>query len=251
MRRLGRKGAALAAGLLLSFLAAPHAAALRLTPFVAEMAPSGEGATQLFRVLNETDETVAIQLSTWRRSLDREGAESRVDAEDEFSVYPPQFVLGPRETRSVRVQFLGPSAPTQELAYRLIAEQLPVDLDKTPRRGARMRLLLKYEGALYIVPPGAKPDLRLASAQPATGADGKRRLELVFANRGSKHALLQDIALELADAGGRRVRLDLDTLEGVGGENVLAGAERRFLVPWPRDLADGAVNAGLRPKSAP
>jgi fimbrial chaperone protein len=214
------------------------------------MAPKGEGASQVFRVVNEGEETVAIQLSTWRRSLDRDGVETRADAEEEFSIFPPQIVLGPKETRSVRVQWLGSAVPPQELAYRLVAEQLPVNLDKTAQRGARMRLLIKYEGALYVVPAGAKPDVRLLAARQVRANDGKRALELVFANRGTKHALLQEMAIDLADAAGKRVQLDLDSLEGIAGENLLAGSERRFLVSWPQGLGDGDPKTSVLAKAA-
>lgn len=224
------------------FGAAPLADAFDFAPIAQDFEPVGRGATQVFRAENTGAQPIAVEISVYALDMAPDGTEKRTPAEDLFTVYPPQIVLLPQQTQAVRVQWIGPPKPDRELVYRLIAEQLPVDLAQEQRRGARINLLLKYEAILYVVPPGAKGELKLVSVEPSEGKDGQRHLAITIENRGSAHGRIVDPKLQLTATGsGTAVTLGSDQLSGLEGLSVLAGKTRRFLVPWPQSLPVGPV----------
>jgi fimbrial chaperone protein len=173
-----------------------------------------------------------------------DGEEKRARADGAFSVFPAQVVLPPRGTQVLRVQWRGPPQLERELVYRLIAEQLPVELQKREQTGARINLLLRYEAILYVVPKGAKGELRLVSTEAAM-RDGKPALAITIENRGNAHGRLVDPKLELTAATGQKVVLGPSALEAVAGVSVLAGRTRRFQVPWPAGLPVGSVTGQI------
>ena len=234
LRRMGL------AAVLASSLALP-AAAFKLTPIEMEFAPSGRGATQTFVIENPGSAPEAIELRTYTRDMDAAGEDILVEDIDNFVVFPAQVILQPGQEQAIRVQWIGDPAPSQELAYRLIAEQLPIDLGEAQEEGGQMKLLVRYIASLYVVPDGAKPDVSLLSAGPAADGAG---LELVFENTGSAHALLSDLELTI-NGGGNQVVLTKDQLETVAGQNVLAGHTRHFVMPWPAGIAQGPVEVSF------
>jgi fimbrial chaperone protein len=224
----------------LLFLALPAAQAFKLVPIRMEFAPAGRGANQAFRLENESSNTVAVQLSMLTRQMDLDGKETNAPAEDDFLVYPPQVLLKPNQVQTLRVKWLGTPKPEKELAYRILAEELPVNREKDTQNGGKINFLIRYLGAVYIVPKGAKADVVLESAMPRTDAAGKRQIELIFNNLGTAHSILSDLRLKI-QAGGKTVELGPEALKNVAGENILAGQKRRFSLPWPEGLPDGPL----------
>jgi len=218
----------------------PAALAFTLAPIRMEFEPAGRGANQVFHLENDSTNTVPVQLSMLTREANWDGKETNAPAEDDFLVYPPQVLLKPHQVQTVRVKWLGTPKPEKELAYRILAEQLPVSLKKEKPGEARINVLVRYLGSVYVVPKGAKADVVLASAAPQTDAAGKRRMELILENRGTAHSILNDLRFKI-QAGGKTVELGPEELKIVGGENILAGQKRRFLLPWPESLPDGPL----------
>ncbi len=62
----------------------------------------------------------AIEISVAKRTVDDLGKETLVETED-FYVYPPQLILKPFETRSIKVKWRGDKTPLVEEACRTIA----------------------------------------------------------------------------------------------------------------------------------
>jgi fimbrial chaperone protein len=211
---------------------------------VQDFEPAGRGSTQTFRLENTGTQPAAVEISIHALDITPEGEERRTPAEGAFSVFPPQVVLPPRGTQVLRVQWRGPPQLERELVYRLIAEQLPVELQKREQTGARINLLLRYEAILYVAPKGAKGELRLVSTEAAT-RDGKPALAITIENRGNAHARLVDPKLELTAGTGQKVNLGPRDLEELAGVSVLAGKTRRFQVPWPRGLPVGPVSGQI------
>jgi fimbrial chaperone protein len=208
------------------------------------MTPQGAGANQTFQLENDSDAPVAVQVSIAHREVSTDGKETLTDAEADFAVFPAQVVLLAHETRSVRVQWLGDPAPKVELPYRIIAEQLPVTLSIGPDKGAHISVVVRYEGALYVQSPGVRPAVAVTGAEPASGADNQRKLAIDVTNRGTAHAVIYNPTL-VAESGGKSLTLKTDQLDGLAGQNVLAGHSRRFLVPWPAGLPIGPVRVTL------
>lgn len=240
--RLSRFTALLA--VLFVLLSPPAAHAFRLVPIKAELAPSGRGATKAFRVENESDEPIAVQISMLAREMEIDGTEMNRSADDDFLVYPAQILLQPGQVQTVRVKWVGDAEPEKELAYRILAEQLPVNLKKEQPTGAQINLVIRYLGSIYIVPKGAKPDVVFDSAETETTEDGERHLAITLHNRGGAHVVLRNLNLTLR-TGGKTVQLGPDELPGMVGQNLLAEHKRTFLIPRPDDLPEGPVEVEL------
>lgn len=224
-------------GLIVAFAAAPQASALRFTPFRAMFMPSGDGANQIFIIENNTDGPATVQIRVETREVDIDGAEKNTDAEKDFMIYPAQLVLTPHASRSVRVQWAGDANLKDEKAYRIVAEQLPVNLDKEKPNTGAVRFLVTYRGALFVTPPGLTHDVTVDFSGASKDAAGRKTLEIVLHNRGTQHALLRNLKLDIKDDKGNTITLaEEDQLKGMLGEGILAGHRRRFVIPWPKDL---------------
>ncbi len=224
----------LAAGLLV--LIGSPASAFSFEPITQEFTPSGSGSVQTFRLVNEAADSVAVRISMLSRQTDADGRETNEPADALFVVYPSRAVLGPGSTQAVRVQWKGQSTSKVELCYRILVEQLPVDFSAQGKQKGGIRVLFRYLGAVYIVPPGAKPDVVLESARPATDAAGRPGLALVFANRGAAHAILNELSLTVASGGTNgpeQMTFGPQELAGISGENLLPQTQRRFFLPLP------------------
>lgn len=228
---------------MLAGLALP-AAAYRVVPLTIQLAPSGRDAQGSFRVINDGDQPIAIQVSIANRQIAEDGTDSTTPVGDEFVVFPPQMVLRPGQSQAVRVQYRGEANPTSELAYRIVTEQLPINLQRERAGGAQVALLLRYEGTLYVVPANAKAAIAVQEARAETGPDGQRRLSVLVANSGNKHAILGNLKVTV-QGGGQSVVLEGEQATGMSGANILAGARRRFLVPLPATIPAGPVQVGL------
>src|SRR3989344_1982829 len=224
--------------LVLSTAFVHEAQAFRFSPFRVKFEPSGAGANQLFTVENDTNVPASVQMRIVTREVDVDGGEKNTDAEKDFTIYPAQMVLKPHTKRSVRVQWLGNPKLKEEKAYRIIAEQLPVNLDKERPKTSAVKFLVSYRGALFVTPPDLTHNVTLDFSGTTQDATGKKMLEIVLHNRGTQHALLRNLKLDIKDDKGNSVSLDGENqLKGVTGEGILAKHRRRFTVPRPDGLA--------------
>ena len=223
------------------------AQAFRFEPISQDFAPSGPGATHVFRVFNSGTERIAVRVMVRPRTIEPDGTEIQGPESDRFLVYPRQMLLAPDEGRSVRIRWQGPDTVESELSFRVIAEQLPVDFGGTrPAEGAGIRLTYRYEGSLYVVPPGAAPELRISRAE-VVERDGRQLLHMVIENRGTRRSLIHQPRVTVAAARGGSTAhvLETDALSGMAGENMLAASVREFMVPAPPGLPNGQVDARL------
>lgn len=218
-------------------LAAGDADAFRFSPFRAKFEPSGPESNQLFLVENNTRVPASVQIRIADRRIDVDGGETTRDNEKDFAIYPAQMILQPQSNRSVRVQWIGDPNLKEEKAYRIIAEQLPVNLSRETPRTSSVKFLVSYHGALFVTPPGLSQSVTLDFFGVTQDPEQKRMLEFVLQNRGTQHALLRNLKLDIKDDKGSVVMLaDEKALKGMTGETILAKHRRRFLLPWPRAL---------------
>jgi fimbrial chaperone protein len=220
--------------------------AFLFSPMLSNFAPAGQKANQTFLVKNTGKKSTAIQIRMVKREMDLDGKEINTNADDDFILYPPQMLVKAGESQTVRVTWVGDASPSKELSYRIIAEQLPIDLTEiTQTQGnttVSIKVLFQYKGSVYIVPPNVSPNVSLESAvcQVETDKAGKKdnKLQLTFANQGTAHALLTNLRLNLAPVGkeSNPIKLEAKQLIGVNGENMLAGSKRRFSLPCPVGL---------------
>ena len=229
-------------------LVAEPASAFRFIPFIAEFEPSGSGANRTYTVENTSEDRIAVEVSVHKRGMNLDGTDRLQDADDDFIVYPTQVVLEPHRKQAIRVQFIGDPAPDRELAYRIIAEQLPVELDAEPEPGANVRILVRYVGSIYVRPKQAAYEVVLERAGSETLENGSRGLAITLHNKGTAHAILKNLELSFSSqngAGPNGVQLSSEFLKGMTGENILAMHKRRFVLPWPAKLPHGPVDVSF------
>jgi fimbrial chaperone protein len=225
--------------LLLSWVA--PASAFQLSPIEAEFA-AGRQAVQLFKLENEGTETVAIEISVHRRDMAADGSDQLTAAPDDFVVYPDQILLAPGTSQSVRVQWTGASIPDQELAYRLVAEQLAIDMDSAQAERSGLRLMVKYLASLYVRP--ASPAAVLSADAELASSESKSELILSVANTGNAHAILRADMFRLS-LGSQPVELSPEQREVIDGRNVLAGVTRELRLPWSGNTAGAELEVQL------
>lgn len=211
--------------------------AISFTPIEMDFAPTGRGSTQIFRLENTTPEPVAVEISMKSRLMKLNGEDDLQDAEDQFNVFPSQVVMQPGQVQSVRVQYIGPAALDRERAFRLIAEQLPIDVGQAPSNGGRMRLLVKYVASVYVLPSNLKAILSITKLEVVDG----KWLAITMQNQGKTRKILKNITLDIG-----RVSLSSLDLKGLEGENILADTIREFRVPMPAQPID--LKAAVRIK---
>ena len=231
-----------------ALFAATPAEAFRFTPIVQDFKPSGREAVKNFTVTNTTPGRLAVEIRMARRSIAPDGTETLTPEDKDFIVFPSQVALEPGKTQTVQVRWVGAPDPKAELSYRIIAEQLPVELDKTRQDVASIRLLIKYEGSVYVVPKGVKSEIQLEGLRRVTGKDGKAQLEVSLANRGSAHGIVRAPKLALTDSQGGHLTLSGEAVKGLDNVNILAGGMRHVLLPWPAKLKPGNVTGKLDSK---
>ena len=206
------------------------ARAMTFTPIEMDFSPTGRGATQIFRLENNTAEPAAVEMVIKSRAMAINGDDVLGDADDQFSIFPPQLVLQPGQQQSVRVQYIGAATIDKERAFRLVVEQLPVDLGEAPQDGGRMRLLVKYIASLYVVPRNVRALLSVSDAQ-IVKEDEQRWLRFKVQNDGGTRKILKNAKLIVGP-----LSLSGDALTGMEGENVLAQTARVFRVKLPAEV---------------
>jgi len=201
-----------------------------LEPMSSTVSDTGTGTVATFRIENEGQDRVAIRVSVLSREVAEDGKETNQGTGDRFLVFPSRFVVEPGAQRAFKIQWRGGPVGEGEAAFRVIAEQVPVEFEK--RDGSGITLLFRYVGALYVRPNGAKPaEIHLASVS-GLNQGSFRGLEVLLENRGGIHSILADPVLEIETLPGFFTRIVGDALESLEGQNVLNGTRRRFLVPW-------------------
>ncbi len=212
------------------------ASALQMNPLSLVLKPSGGGAKQSFRVTNESNKPIAVQFSVMTRQQVN-NREIRRPADKDFMIYPPQTIIPPRSTQKVRVEWLGSPNLQREKAYRLIAEQVYVSLEKQKQTGINM--LMTLVGALYVQPNATKSNVQVKAVQR-----NGNKLAVTLANGGTRHQLMNYSTLTLRN-GNRVLTLKGNALKGINGNNVLAGSTKRFFIPLPKGFVNGRWTATI------
>lgn len=224
--------------ILLVFLSLSQmASALQMNPLSLVLKPSGGGAKQSFRVTNESNKPIAVQFSVMTRQQVN-NREIRRPADKDFMIYPPQTIIPPRSTQKVRVEWLGTPNVKREKAYRLIAEQVYVSLQKQKQTGINM--LMTLVGALYVQPNATRSNVQVKAVQR-----NGNKLAVTLANGGTRHQLMNYATLTLRN-GNRVINLKGNALKGINGNNVLAGSSKRFFIPLPKGFVNGRWTATIK-----
>lgn len=220
-----RFSALLGVVIVLAVLIIPTAEAFQLRPMTVTMNAAEQPPRTTFEVRNTTDAPIAVQMRVSTRRIDSSGTEFNDDASDELQIFPSQLILRPGQTQTVRVRWMGEAVTSEERSFRVVAEQLPINLDGENQEATGISMMLRYRAALYVAPPEASADVQVTEID-AQGDVIRVRVE----NRGTAHQLLSDGTL-MVKAEGREIALDAREIDAVATVNLLPGNERWVAIP--------------------
>lgn len=216
--------------------------AFKFSPMSASIGTKSKNNSALFYMENDSDQPIAVQVSAAKREMDQNGIETNTKAGAEVSIFPTQLIIPPNEKRSVKISWTGKENLDQEIPYRLIAEQLPIDLEKNKNKKASIKVLLRYMAALYISNEDFTSDVKFNGMKKA---DGKISFE--FENSGKKHQVLANLHLKISDEKRKKeIELGPENLKGMTGENILPMSKRHFVLPREGKLNDVDVNSKVK-----
>jgi fimbrial chaperone protein len=188
---------------------------------------SGSNSSIVF-LENDSSQPIAIQMSVNKRLMDRSGKEEMPEELELLQIFPNQLIIPPFEKKSVKVTWMGKTVTEKniEKAFRIIAEQLPIDLEKEKKRKrGNVKILLRYVGALYVDLGKTQSDVQLKKFTAT-----KKELNFIIENKGSKHQVLSNLKLVFIKKGNPDIQIDSKDLKNFAGENILAQSERDFIL---------------------
>ncbi len=218
---------ALIVGLMLLLYGAASAHAFSFTPMVAQIDADRRPARVTYTLQNDTPRAVAVQVSAHIRVIDEMGNED-MQPTDELLVYPSQIVLAAGRSQEISVDWTGGSVD-RERAFRIVAEQVPVNLGSSQDSRAQLRVNLEYVTSLYVRPAQARPRTEVSDV---AFEDAGETLVFRLGNTGTRHILLRDLTVSIHPPGeGESVQVRGEQLNA--GSNVLpAGGSRVVRIPW-------------------
>ncbi|MGX5914621.1 hypothetical protein ACR0ST_07830 [Aliidiomarina sp. Khilg15.8] len=92
-----------------------------------------------------------------RRVLNDSYYNETVPAEDDFMLMPPQAYIMPGDFQVFRVRYLGDEPLEKSVGYRIIFQQLPVDL--APVDGTGVSFLMHVHAPVYVSPVGVQASI--------------------------------------------------------------------------------------------
>lgn len=203
---------------------------MAFTPLEMNLVNSGRGSSGVYRLMNTTSDPVSVDMSVYKRGMDKSGADKLELSNDDFIVVPAQATVMPGQTQSVRVQYVGSANIQREQSYRLVAEQVPVEIPGQEEKNAGIKVLLRYVTSLYVTPPKSKSAPQLMGVEwTPEQKDEKSTLKIVIRNTGTAHHIFRETELGFQD-GERAYKFLAADLTGLETENVLAETERVFTV---------------------
>lgn len=221
--------------------------AFQFSPLSQEFEPSGPNATKTYTVINDSNEPIAIEMKALRRDMDSFGNEVNSDASAYFSVQPNKFIVKPKETMLVRVQYRGPQTVSSELPFRIKAEQIQYSKGKPTGDEANQstfNFLYTYISSAYVKPMTVTEKVVVSSI--SKNEDGELAIKLV--NAGTVHQILDNLHVTIKDSNGHIVELtDPEQLSSIYGMNLLARKTVLKNIPWPEGLdKDSSYKANIK-----
>ncbi|MBC7711866.1 MAG: molecular chaperone [Rhizobacter sp.] len=221
--------------LLVSIKAEAH---FEFSPISISLTTTGKSSHSIAQVINRSNEAVPIIVKVTQRKLLENGQEDRPDT-SEVTAFPNQFLLSPKETKTIKISWQGEEKIATEQAYRIIVEEVPIVFTaKNQDRGA-VRIMINYVGSIYVNSDATEPNLKLEKVESLS--EDKKKLSLLFSNDGSAHAILKSPSIELiaksvGNLAEKKITLDKTQLVLVEGKNVLAKSKLRINIVRPQDL---------------
>lgn len=219
---------------------------LTLEPLSHVFGASPAQRVHTYRVTNTQEQEIAVRINVTTRDHQPDGTEMRSDASGDWLVFPARVALAPGQTQAVRVQYTGAGSLQRERAYRIIAEQLPINIREGEQRTG-INVLFRYEGSMYVRTGRFAPDVRLVHAERHFQDGVFQGIRVRFTNQGNTHAILHNLQLQLTlrnESGDLQDQavFNEEDLRILGGRNILAGATLEEVLPLAEHWSQGVYD---------
>ncbi|MFA5514289.1 MAG: fimbria/pilus periplasmic chaperone [Sphaerochaetaceae bacterium] len=222
---------------LLILLVVTPLSAFQFSPLEQTFAPIGANSTKTYTIVNDSNDSIAVEITALTRDLSLNGQELNESATAYFSIVPSKVILRPQSSQIVRVQYRGARTVPTELAFRLRAEQIPYSQGRATEGQSMFNFLYVYTTSLYVSPTRSTQRIQVDSATPMVTEEGKQVVSLTISNTGTIHQILNGAKIELVNNATRQsVVYEKEALGFVNGLNLLAGKKVNVLVPWPPNM---------------
>ncbi len=223
--------------LLVSIFVASPLFAFQFSPLEQSFEPTGANSTKTYTIVNDSNDSIAVEISALTRDMDVNGKEVNQSAAAYFSIVPSKIILRPQSSQIVRVQYRGPRTVPTELSFRLRAEQIPYSQGRATEGQSMFNFLYVYTTSLYVTPARSTARVQVDSALPTRLSDGRQVLKLTISNPGTIHQILNSARIEVVHNATRQsVVYEGAALGFVNGLNLLAGKTVSVMVAWPPNM---------------
>jgi fimbrial chaperone protein len=196
------------------------ASSFNISPIRVELA--GGRRTEALTLRNPDDAPVVVQVHVVAWSQ-KDGVD-QLDATHEMLVTPPVLQLPGNGEQIVRVALRGQADKAQELAYRVVFEEVP---QAAPAGFTGLRVALRLSVPIFIAPAVGKARADLSwELRPLP--DG--RLEVAATNRGSAHSQVTDFEVQSSGT----------ALQSTTGKYVLPGSRVSWVLKAQPALGPGS-----------
>lgn len=217
--------------------------AFKLQPISMDFKDEGKESVKFFTAKNTDSDKIALKVEIYIRDMDVNGKDILTKTEEDFFIYPKQFILKGNSEQRIRVQYQGGKTDTIEKSYRIIVDQVPIEFDNNTNKGG-LNILYRYIGSIYILPEKITQNVTIISSKKT---DSKLLLNLE--NSGNSHVILQDLHITLSDKSNSIV-LKPEDLIGLNGTNILTGKIREFITDWPDSITESDFIATIEYEAA-
>ncbi|MBW2255156.1 MAG: molecular chaperone [Deltaproteobacteria bacterium] len=202
--------------LTLGSLPSPALASWRVIPIRLDLNAGGKTGT--IKVINEEDQPLQFQLKAARWTQDAQGNDVYEDTED--LVFFPRILLVPAgEERLIRAGFKVP-ATTEERAYRLFIEQIPV---RAPETESQVAVVIRFGVPIFSAPLEPTAAGSLEDVRVEGGA-----VQMRTVNTGNINFKMTSLVARGLGADGEEV-----FVESIDGWYLLPGMMRDYVIPLP------------------
>ncbi len=201
-----------------ALLAIP-AAAIDVQPVVnvINLPEDQRGVSIVIRNPREVD--LPIEFDIVERSVNPDGSETSEPADDQFVIFPAQTLIPPGQSRTVRVQYVGPALDTSR-SFTMYTTELPIAESEIGNSGVQR--ILRMGASVHVAPQGVVPEPVLEASRAVENG-----VEVSIRNGGNRFLYVDNVSLEFGDT----------TIEGYELANIAErtlippGALRTFVVP--------------------